>query len=95
MHTRQQTEEFILEYLRSLDPEHDIQPNTDLVSTGILDSLASLQIISYLEKQFGIRIPDTEVNLQNFYSAKTLTGLVLRYLPSSRRSERDVKFSQG
>ncbi len=95
MYTQQQTEKFILEYLRSLDPEQFIQPNTDLLSTGILDSLASLQILCYLENQFGIRIPDTEVNLQNFQSAKTLTGLVFHHLSSSKRSERGAKSSQG
>jgi acyl carrier protein len=94
MQNQQQTETLILEFLRSLDSEHPIQPETDLVSTGILDSLASLHIICYLEKEFDIHIPDSEVNLQNFQSAQTLTGLVLRCLPTSRKFFWDTNLIQ-
>ncbi len=85
MYNQQQTETLILEFLRSLDSEHLIQSDTDLVSTGILDSLASLHIICYLEKEFDIRIIDSAVNLQNFHSAQALTELVFQCLPTSRK----------
>lgn len=53
-------------------PEHgNIEapfPDADLFDAGILDSLTFIDLVVYLEEQFGIRISADELEPQNFRS---------------------------
>lgn len=51
----------------------------DLLSSGILDSLGILQIVAFIEKTFGIRIPDEDVVFDNFQSVNAMTAYLQRY----------------
>jgi acyl carrier protein len=51
-----------------------IRPEDDLLSAGIIDSLGILQLVSFVEKQFGIQIPDEDVVLENFQSVAALSA---------------------
>jgi len=44
----------------------------DLLSAGILDSLAILQLVAYIEKALGIQVPDEDVVYDNFKSVNAL-----------------------
>lgn len=44
----------------------------DLLSAGILDSLAILQLVAYIEKTLGIQVPDEDVVYDNFKSVNAL-----------------------
>ena len=46
----------------------------DLLSSGILDSLGILQLVAFIEKTFGIRIPDEDVIFDNFQSVSAMTA---------------------
>mgnify|MGYP000554322060 CR=1 FL=1 len=52
----------------------------DLLSEGIIDSLGILQLVAFIEDQFGIHIEDEDVVLENFMSVSALT----RYLQSRK-----------
>lgn len=49
-----------------------IQPDDDLFSSGILDSLGVLQLVLFIEEQFGIEVPDEDVVFENFQSVSTI-----------------------
>lgn len=51
----------------------------DLLSSGILDSLAILQLVAYVDEQFGIEVPDQDVVYENFNSVKALTEYLKQY----------------
>lgn len=51
-----------------------IKPDEDLLGAGIIDSLGILQLVSFVEEQFGIQIPDEDVVLENFQSVAALAG---------------------
>jgi acyl carrier protein len=53
-----------------------IQPDDDLFSTGVLDSLGILQLVLFIERQLGIKVPDEDVVLENFQTVDAMT----RYL---------------
>jgi acyl carrier protein len=57
------------------DPE-SIGLDDDLVDSGILDSMAIMQLVAYLEKQFGITIPTEEIDPEHFATVTALAGLV-------------------
>ncbi len=71
--------EFILEeFLPGEDPG-ELTEETQLFSTGVLDSLASLKLVEFLEEQFGIDVEahdvvadnlDTLLSIANFVQSK-------------------------
>lgn len=48
-------------------------PEEDLLSSGILDSLGILQLVSFIDTQFNIQVPDEDVVFENFQSIKALS----------------------
>jgi acyl carrier protein len=53
--------DFILDkFLQGEDP-HLLTPTTELVRSGILDSLATLELVGFLEERFGIELEAHEL----------------------------------
>lgn len=50
----------------------DIAPDEDLFTSGILDSLAILQLVMFIEEQFGVEVPDGDVVFENFHSVAAI-----------------------
>jgi acyl carrier protein len=48
----------------------------DLLGAGILDSLSILRLVAFIEKTFGVQVPDEDVVYDNFQSINALS----RYL---------------
>lgn len=51
-----------------------------LVSSGLLDSLGILRLITFLEERFGIQVGDGDVGEENFGSLARLSTFVERKL---------------
>jgi acyl carrier protein len=49
---------------------------TDLVDTGVLDSLALVELLVAVEEEFGIRFAPEELEIERFRSAAALVQLV-------------------
>ena len=68
---------FILnEFLPGEDPA-ELTDTTALLTTGILDSIAVLKVVTFLEKQFGIAIEPHEAVVENLNTLSDMTRLVL------------------
>lgn len=50
---------------------------TRLISTGVLDSIATLRLVGFLEQQFSISIEAHEVNAEHFETIENITQLVV------------------
>jgi acyl carrier protein len=50
--------------------------DTDLMESGLLDSLTLVELMSSLEEQFGIYISFDEVEIDNFRSARRIAEFV-------------------
>jgi len=58
---KEQIRTFILtEFLPGEKPEN-LTDTTELITSGIVDSLATLRLVSYLEEQFGISVAAHEM----------------------------------
>jgi len=67
---------FILnEFLPGEDPAA-LTDTTALVTTGILDSIAVLKAVTFLENQFGITIEPHEAVVENLNTLSDITRLV-------------------
>lgn len=74
--TRQIITEYILaEFLPGDDPSH-LGEDTALITSGILDSLATLRLISFIEHRFGVRIAAHEADEANFDSIGLIANLI-------------------
>jgi acyl carrier protein len=51
-------------------------PHTDLIETGLLDSLQLVQLLVQIEERMGTRIPLEEVDLDDLRSIGRLAGLI-------------------
>ena len=68
---------FILnEFLPGEDPSA-LTDTTALVTTGILDSIAVLKAVTFLENQFGITIEPHEAVVENLNTVSDMARLVL------------------
>jgi acyl carrier protein len=56
----------------------DVQENTPLFSTGIVDSFAVVSLMTYLETEGGIRIDPDDVTLENMDSIGRILDFVAR-----------------
>ena len=59
----------------------DLTEESDLATTGIIDSLAILKLIAFIEEKWGIRISDSDVTLENFRTLGDLARLVAAKAP--------------
>lgn len=73
---RESIRQFILdEFLPGEDPEQ-LLATTPLITGGILDSLATLKMVEFLEKTFSIRIEAHEADVDNLDTLEKIVGFV-------------------
>jgi len=74
---------FILnEYLPGEDPAA-LTDTTALMTTGILDSIAVLKVVSFLENEFGITVEPHEAVVENLNTLSDMVQLVTSKKASS------------
>ena len=62
----------------SFDPSETITPETDLLLTGLVDSLGVVQIVAWMEDRLGIEIEPVDVVLENFQTVDRMLAFVKR-----------------
>lgn len=50
--------------------------DTDLFETGVLDSMGFVELLIYIEREFGIRVALEEMEVDNFRSMERITEFV-------------------
>jgi len=69
---------YILEqFLQGEDP-NELTDDTPLMTTGILVSLATLKLVTYLEEKFDIAVEAHEADSENLNTLELITNLVAR-----------------
>lgn len=67
---------FILEnFLQGEDPRN-LTPTTELIRSRILDSLATLELVSFLENRYGIELGADDVGAENLGTLESIERLV-------------------
>ena len=68
-------------FLPGADPA-ELGDDTALISSGILDSLATVRLVTFLEDQYKIEIAAYEANADNLDSLAQIAALVRSKLPA-------------
>ena len=63
-------------FLKSLNLEIP-SPEMDLFDTGVLDSLAFVELVLHLEQEFGVKITLEQVEIDNFRSVERIVTFLL------------------
>ncbi|TWU04993.1 acyl carrier protein [Stieleria varia] len=58
------------------DSTDEIDADTDLLISGLLDSLGVMRLVSFIEKQFAISIPPQDVTIDHFMNARTIAAYI-------------------
>jgi methoxymalonate biosynthesis acyl carrier protein len=65
-------------FLSRFFKNHDLQDDEDIFASGVVNSLLAMQLVLFVEKEFGISVEDEDLDLDNFRSVNALAGLVER-----------------
>lgn len=71
---RQKVRDFLGRYVQS----RQIRDEDDVFALGFVNSLVALQLVQFLEKEFGITVEDEDLDLDNFRSIDRIDGFVAR-----------------
>ena len=77
MPLRDQLTRFIAERLLQ-DRGAQVDPNESLLDRGVVDSVGLLNLISFLETETGVRVPEDEMIPENFDTVVAMEALVTR-----------------
>jgi len=65
-------------YLTRFFPVKELADDTDIFRLGFVNSMFAVQLVNFVEHEFGIEIENEDMELDNFRSVGALLGLVQR-----------------
>ncbi len=68
------------EYIDDDDDDVELDENTKLISGGIVDSFSMVSLKRFIEKKYGISVPDEEASPEAFDTVNSIIALVNRHL---------------
>jgi acyl carrier protein len=63
----------------SKDPRKTLDPDTALVSSGLVDSLSLVQVLVFIEDEFQVVIPDEAATAESMNTIRKIDGLIDTY----------------
>lgn len=71
------TEDILRTYFAEKNPKaKDLSAEDSLLDKGLLDSMAIVKLIAFLEERFGVQLGDDEFDPDNFETLAAITKLV-------------------
>lgn len=64
-------------FLCKITRSNDITDTQDIFRGGVINSLYSIQLILFLEKEFAISIQSPDLNIENFRTVNALADFVV------------------
>lgn len=83
---RKQLETDIAQFVQARGARYtEVTLRTDLLESGLLDSLLLMDLIFHIEEMYGIRFDSNHVNPSNFRTIMDIVSFVLDQAPVSQR----------
>lgn len=64
-----------------------IDHTLNLIESGVIDSMTLLRLVSFLESQYGIEIPDEEILPDNFRSLASIEAFLASHVNTFREAK--------
>ncbi len=68
---------FILKEFLPGESEEALTDSTELVTHGVLDSLSTLQLATYIEQEYSIKLQAHEINIDHLNTLASITNLIM------------------
>ncbi|HKX31663.1 MAG TPA: acyl carrier protein [Blastocatellia bacterium] len=62
----------------------ELKEDDDIFALGFINSLFAMQLVAWVEKEFGIQIEDEDLEIDNFNTIEAIANLIAR---KSRQSQ--------
>ena len=72
------------DFFRKNFKNYDIQAEEEIFSLGFVNSLFAVQLVEFVETEFGIEIDADDLDIENFRTLNALVGLVSRKCESAQ-----------
>jgi acyl carrier protein len=82
MNVSQRVKQFIVENFYVSNPS-ELTDGASLIQGGWIDSTGMLEMITFIEQEYGVRIVDTEVTPENFDSIERIAAFVAARRPAT------------
>ncbi len=82
MDENQVLRQYILHELLNGRRDVVLTDDTDLLESGLVDSLAVVRLVAFIEERWRIKIPDLEISVANFQTIAAIAGYVRRRVGS-------------
>jgi acyl carrier protein len=69
-------ERFVLDTLPSARRRGSIDPDEDLLGSGVIDSVGLMEVVSFVEEEYGIEVGDQDLVADNFRSLQSIRRFV-------------------
>jgi acyl carrier protein len=66
----------VREFLGQVISDTDIDPDHNLFASGLVNSLFAMQLVLFVEKEFGIQVANEDLDFKNFSSLNAIVGFV-------------------
>ena len=70
--------------------KHNVQSDTPLLISGIIDSMGTLDLVGFMEAEFDIVLSDEEMLADNFETLQKMTSFLCRKLESGLTTRSEV-----
>ncbi len=72
--TKVRVKAFLARYIQN----YDLQDDQDIFSLGFINSLFAMQLVLFVEKEFGIDVANEDLDVDNFRTIDAIAALVAR-----------------
>lgn len=78
MSTEKKIRDFILENYLFSDDQSELDSNDSFLEQGIIDSTGILEVLFFLEDEFGVKVEDDEIIPENLDSVHNIVNFVAK-----------------
>jgi acyl carrier protein len=71
--------EYVIDEYVDEDDDDEVEYDTPLISSGIVDSFSMVSLKVFLEKKYSIRLPDDEATPEAFDTVNSICDLVKKH----------------
>ncbi|HEY8981711.1 MAG TPA: phosphopantetheine-binding protein [Streptomyces sp.] len=68
----------IRDFISGRFPQITFDDDQDIFEMGFVNSLFAMELVMFVERAFGVRVPNTELRRENFRSVTAITDVVER-----------------
>lgn len=76
MTSNKKIRQYILENYLFTDDDSELKDNESFLKKGIIDSTGILEVIFFIEEEFGIKVDDAEMIPENLDSVDNITSFI-------------------